>query len=63
MDIVNTTIPTTIATPTPSPTPTLIDMYQGGVAPPELGAFLFFVVLCGVIAIWVMWLINEGGEM
>jgi hypothetical protein len=53
--MVNTT-PTII--PTTEPT---IDLYNGGLAPPELSAFLFFMIIGTIIAIWFIWLIMERG--
>jgi hypothetical protein len=60
--LLKTTIPTTIPTTTPIPTETIIDYYNGGIAPPELSAFLFFVIVCTIFGIWFMWMIFERGE-
>jgi hypothetical protein len=52
----NTTIPTTI------PTEKIIDYYNSGIAPPELSAFVFFIIICVIFSIWFMWMIFERGE-
>jgi len=42
---------------TVTPTETLIDMYNGGLPPPELSAFAFFVIFGAIVSIWFAYMI------
>jgi hypothetical protein len=46
-----------ITNATVTPTETVIDLYNGGLPPPELSAFAFFVILGAIISIWFTYMI------